>query len=175
MMAAPTIGKSYMSRSEQSLVTVLREDQYHRQRRKSGFHNGERASEAGSEASDFSEDEESEEAELTRLHRFCWAICCCHRCSTSVCCVQDDDQDQDVVDESASMSSVPAVPMAKKAKPLCDCSPMAIWDRIVAIRNCIRDRVEFAEYGNCNGMEDVYLKPFQLDVVGQLFKKGFFI
>ena len=83
----PKIDKSYMSRSDHSLVTVLhREDSHHR--RRSGFQhstntaNGnfcqDSESEVESDDSDLSEDEDSEEA-LTRLNRFCWAICCCCR------------------------------------------------------------------------------------------------
>ena len=159
---APTIGKSYMSRSEHSLVTDLREDHrhrgHHRGRRRSGFQQqhsittsagglevGGDYSEAGSEYSELSEDEDSEEeAELTRLKRFCWAICCCCRCYS--CCQESDEVVVAAIaaDESASMASNAAG--VNKGRG-CDCSLVTAWEKAVGFRNCIRDRLEFAEYG----------------------------
>ena len=160
---APTIGKSYMSRSEHSLVTDLREDHrhrggHHRGRRRSGFQHSNTASggntaagfevgdsEAGSEYSELSEDEDSEEAELTRLKRFCWAICCCCRCYS--CCQESDEVVVAAIaaDESASMASN-AAGVVNKGRG-CDCSLVTAWEKAVGFRNCIRDRLEFAEYG----------------------------
>ena len=149
-----------MSRSEHSLVTDLREDHrhrgHHRGRRRSGFQHSNTASggntaagfevgdsEAGSEYSELSEDEDSEEAELTRLKRFCWAICCCCRCYS--CCQESDEVVAAIAaDESASMASNAAG--VNKGRG-CDCSLVTAWEKAVGFRNCIRDRLEFAEYG----------------------------
>ena len=162
---APTIGKSYMSRSEHSLVTDLREDHHHRGhhrgRRRSGFQHSITASggntaaggfevgdsEAGSEYSELSEDEDSEEAELTRLKRFCWAICCCCRCYS--CCQESDEV---VVVTAAIATDESTTSMTSNTGEVnkgrgCDCSLVTAWEKAVGFRNCIRDRLEFAEYG----------------------------
>ena len=166
---APTIGKSYMSRSEHSLVTDLREDHrhhhqgghHHRGRRRSGFQQqhsittsagglevGGDYSEAGSEYSELSEDEDSEEeAELTRLKRFCWAICCCCRCYS--CCQESDEV---VVVTAAIATDESTTSMTSNTGEVnkgrgCDCSLVTAWEKAVGFRNCIRDRLEFAEYG----------------------------
>ena len=123
---AATFGKSYVYQSEHSLVTVLDPQCFH--------------SDEEADDDDPSDDDESDAA-LTRLHRFCWAICCCccrscgsgegrsSRSSSSSSSVREDSDDSDkvVLDDTSRCRS-------------CFC----LREKFVELR----DRLELAEYGN---------------------------
>ena len=130
---AATFGKSYVYQSEHSLVTVLRHSE------PQCFHSDEEADD--DDPSSDNDDDESDAA-LTRLHRFCWAICCCRSCSC---------EGRSSRSSSLSSSSV-------REDSDSDDSDKVVLDDTSRCRSCfcllrekfveLRDRLELAEYGN---------------------------
>ncbi len=176
--SVPNIGRSYVSRarSDQSLVSVLRRGGKGRggRHRETSF-NRSTSSRNNSSGSDDSDEDDSEEdsdlddededddetdrseAALTRIHRFCWAICCCCcRSDRTDCCNggQPDEFDDDEADDlSRGGSEVTAASerlhprYSNKCCARLDCSYVTIRRKCLDFRNYVRDMVEFAEYG----------------------------
>jgi hypothetical protein len=152
------IGRSYVSqsRSDHSLVTVIREDHetcFNAPSSAGGPANTKQrpslSEDDEEEDLDTSEDEESDEesdedseAALTRIHRFCWAICCCC-CRAS--CRRPDCSCHQTEDDGDGLQPV----VEDKTHSCCDedCSPASMWDRWLEFRTYMRDMLEFAEYG----------------------------
>ena len=169
----PTFGKSYAFRSDHSLVTVLKRSHDKPKR----FQQGEIVpSHASLDSVENDKDEEEDddddlsymdsedsEAVLTRLHRFCWAICCC-LCRSPRCCYNKkyyydedeaaaaasseagDNSREDEVDSdktSAVEDNSRCLWLFSLAACLCFCQ-----QKFSEARTRFRQMVEFAEYGN---------------------------
>lgn len=152
-----------MSRSDHSLVTVLREERFHRRGRRqapaAAINTARNDDDSSASASDDEEtdtdpsdedcdDDEDSEAALTRLHRFCWAICCCccrsscfssRQCRSCACCcccrsklksAHHVDSDEANKEDDVSVTRLEV-----------------LVARLTAFRTALRDRLEFAEYG----------------------------
>lgn len=120
------IAKSYVYQSDHSLIDDRREPQDEQ------------------EAEELSEDEEADDDEsegaFTRFHRFCWALCC----TTCCCCCEKGPLNEEATSLRSSRSSLKD-DIDKGDSSLCLASLLVllrekfIW---------MRDRLEFAEYGN---------------------------
>ena len=142
----PTFGKSYAFRSDQSLVTVLRHDAKRFQRDTVSSHSFESGSEGDidNKGEDYSEaDSEDSEAVLTRLHRFCWAICCC-LCRSPHCCYNSDEHSESGDEVDSDKASAVA---ADEDNSRCF-SRLRVCEKFADARTRVRQTLEFAEYGN---------------------------
>eukprot|EP00093_Oithona_nana_P013923 13923.XXX_449523_446076_1 [CDS] Oithona nana genome sequencing. len=172
----PTFGKSYAFRSDHSLVTVLKRSHDKPKR----FQQGEIVpSHASLDSVENDKDEEEDddddlsymdsedsEAVLTRLHRFCWAICCC-LCRSPRCCYNKkyyydedeaaaaasseagDNSREDEVDSdktSAVEDNSRCLWLFSLAACLCFCQ-----QKFSEARTRFRQMVEFAEYADPEG------------------------
>ena len=155
----PTFGKSYAFRSDHSLVTVLKGN-----RPQDKPNSSLDSMENDEDEDDLSyTDSEDSEAVLTRLHRFCWAICCC-LCRSPRCCYNKkyyydedeaaaaasseagDNSREDEVDSdktSAVEDNSRCLWLFSLAACLCFCQ-----QKFSEARTRFRQMVEFAEYGN---------------------------
>ena len=110
------LSKSYVYQSDHSLVAVLR-------RREDEDDDDEISAWSGSDDS---------EAALTRVHRFCWAVCCCR---SSSCCLQEQEV-SDITDEQGHQGL-----QEKKRR----CSMLVSILRAQFLH--LRQKLEFAEHG----------------------------
>ena len=111
------LSKSYVYQSDHSLVAVLR-------RRDDEDEDDERSAWSGSDDS---------EAALTRVHRFCWAVCCCR---SSSCCLQEQE-----VSDTTDDQGLQGLPGGKKRR--CSMLVSVLRARFLLLRQ----RLEFAEHG----------------------------
>ena len=149
----PTFGKSYAFRSDHSLVTVLKGN-----RPQDKPNSSLDSMENDEDEDDLSyTDSEDSEAVLTRLHRFCWAICCC-LCRSPGCCYNkkyyyDEDEAEAGEEDEVDSDKTSAVEELKDnsrclwlfsiAACLCYCQ-----QKFAEARTRFRQMMEFAEYGN---------------------------
>ena len=115
------LSKSYVYQSDHSLVAVLR------RRDDEDEDEDERSAWSGSDDS---------EAALTRVHRFCWAVCCCR---SSSCCLQEQEV-SDTTDDQG-LQGLQGLPGGKKRR----CS--MLFSVLRAQFLLLRQRLEFAEHG----------------------------
>ena len=78
---------------------------------------------------------DNSEAALTRVHRFCWAVFCCH--SSSCCFADEDEVSESTIDDD---HDVDVRVQDRKRK----CSVVSVlWAKLLLLRQ----RLEFAENG----------------------------
>ena len=118
------LGKSYVYQSDHSLVAVLRRRE------------GEEDLEDDEENSAWSGSDNSEAA-LTRVHRFCWAVFCCH--SSSCCFADEDEVSESTIDDDHDVDHV-HVQAGRKRK----CSVVSVLGAQLLL---LRQKLEFAENG----------------------------
>lgn len=152
----PTFGKSYAFRSDHSLVTVLKGN-----RPQDKPNSSLDSMENDEDEDDLSyTDSEDSEAVLTRLHRFCWAICCC-LCRSPGCCYNkkyyyDEDEAEAGEEDEVDSDKTSAVEELKDnsrclwlfsiAACLCYCQ-----QKFAEARTRFRQMMEFAEYADPEG------------------------
>ena len=144
-----TISKSYAFRSDHSLVTVLRHDKTKRFPPDTSSHSYDSGSEADDHGDDdYSEaDSEDSEAVLTRLHRFCWAICCC-LCRSPHCCYTSDEDERESGDEvDSDKASAVAAASVSEDNARCFSRLRVCREKLAMARTRVRQTLEFAEYG----------------------------
>ena len=148
----PTFGKSYAFRSDHSLVTVLKGN-----RPQDKPNSSLDSMENDEDEDDLSyTDSEDSEAVLTRLHRFCWAICCC-LCRSPHCCYNKnyyedaEEEEDDIEPENNSGDEVDS----DKTSAVEGDNSRCFWlflagccQKFAEARTWFRQMVEFAEYGN---------------------------
>ena len=163
----PTFGKSYAFRSDHSLVTVLKRSsqdpkRFHREvTSHTSLDSLGRGEGGGGDEEDEGEDlsymdSEDSEAVLTRLHRFCWAICCC-LCRSPHCCYNKnyyedaEEEEDDIEPENNSGDEVDS----DKTSAVEGDNSRCFWlflagccQKFAEARTWFRQMVEFAEYGN---------------------------
>lgn len=133
------IAKSYVYQPDHGLIDDRRLQDDHE------------AEEVSEDEGDEDEDDESEGA-FTRFHRFCWALCC----TTCCCyCCEKGPINEEVTSLRSSRSSSLRDDIDKGDSSRC------LSSLVVVLREkfmWMRDRLEFAEYGNGH---HVMCEPYQ--------------